>query len=392
MRPLKAFTVVSFIVLTAFFGFSMVVLVRHPDVSESLKHEGHPLALYVAIAVVSFLGTVVLVPVFRQLALGLGVLDHPDGDRKIHERSVPYLGGVPFYLVFLAVVLYLMLRHPEHSTPLFYPMAMVGALLVLMGLYDDICDMHNGLKLILEIGLISLLYFWGLKDAAVAIPFTDYTLRLGWLAFAVILGWSVAVINAINLTDGLDGLAAGIVLICAASVFAIGLYQRQVLSCLIMAYLMGTTLAFLIFNFNPARIFMGDTGALFLGFILGTTTLFVQQKGVTAIALAVPAVVLAVPILDAVLSIWRRLQRTGGGGVLAPDRGHLHHRLLSIGLSQRQVALTFYGISACMGAVAFVFSLAEPPWNVLIFFLATVLAILGVVVLRRLEGRVDRHQ
>jgi len=256
-----------------------------------------------------------------------------------------------------------------------------------MGLYDDVRDMRNTLKLAVELALIAFLYLWGFRTAEVANPFTEGTLNVGLLALVITPLWIAGVMNAVNFSDGLDGLAAGLVFVCAASVFAIGLMHKQVISCLIMAYLMGTTLAFLRYNFHPASIFMGDTGALFLGFILGTTTLFVRQKGVAAIALAVPVVVMAVPLLDTFLSMWRRLRRAGVGGFFQADRDHLHHRLLKLGLGQRQVVLSLYYISACMGLMAFIFSVTPAPWNFLIHVLALLFIIFGIAVLKFVEDR-----
>jgi UDP-GlcNAc:undecaprenyl-phosphate GlcNAc-1-phosphate transferase len=158
-----------------------------------------------------------------------------------------------------------------------------------------------------------------------------------------------------------------------------------------MAFLMGTTLGFLKYNFNPASIFMGDTGALFLGFILGATTLVVRQKGIAIIALSVPMVVLAIPLLDTLLSFQRRLRRARAGRFFEPDRYHLHHRLLDLGLSQKQVVLSLYYLSACMGLMAFIFSVTPAPWNFLILLLAVAVVAFGVIVLRFIEGLSSRR-
>jgi UDP-GlcNAc:undecaprenyl-phosphate GlcNAc-1-phosphate transferase len=153
-----------------------------------------------------------------------------------------------------------------------------------------------------------------------------------------------------------------------------------------MAYLMGATLAFLRYNFNPASIFMGDAGALFLGFILGASTLIQQQKGVAVIALAVPMVVMAIPLLDTYLSFYRRLQRARQGRFFTPDRNHLHHRLLDLGLTQKQVVLSMYYLSACMGLLAFMLSVAPASYGFLILLLAAMAIFFGVLVLRFIEA------
>ncbi len=387
MTPMKRIAILWTLVLGLFSLFSLVYWMAVTHAAPGKEPEGHPLGAYAIIGAGAFVITFMLVPVFRRLARALDVVDHPDRDRKIHRQSVPYLGGLAFYAAFLGTLAYVAVARPEYNRELFYPMALVGTIIVLMGIYDDVRDMRNSLKLTMELGLIAFLYVWGFRTAEIANPFTEGTVHVGWLALFITPLWIAGVMNAINFSDGLDGLAAGLVFICAASVFAIGLMHKQVISCLIMAGLMGTTLAFLRYNFHPASIFMGDTGALFLGFILGTTTLFVRQKGVAAIALSVPVVVMAVPILDTVLSMLRRMRRAGIGGFFQADRDHLHHRLLNLGLGQRKVVLSLYYISACMGLMAFIFSVTPAPYNFLIHVLALLFILFGIVVLKFIEDR-----
>jgi UDP-GlcNAc:undecaprenyl-phosphate GlcNAc-1-phosphate transferase len=349
----------------------------------------HSPVLYAVVGLVACLVTLLLVPAFRALAWRLDVVDRPSDPRKVHARIIPYLGGLPFYLGFLVTVLLVEGFYPQYSQPMFYPMCVVGTLIVLMGIYDDICDMGSLKKLIIELILMSLLFYWGFRTTEIASPFGG-TFSLGWLAFIITPLWVAGVINAVNFSDGLDGLASGLVFICAASIFAIGYKNGQVASCILMAYLMGTTLGFLRYNFNPASIFMGDAGALFLGFVLGAATLVENQKGVTTIALSVPMVVMAIPILDTLLSFYRRLQRARDGRFFTPDRNHLHHRLLDLGLTQRQVVLSLYYISASMGVLAFVLSVLPPDYGFLILLLAAMGIMFGVVILRFIEGFAHR--
>jgi len=344
-----------------------------------------PLLLYLGVAGMSFALTYLLVPLCRRLAWRLDVVDHPGEERKVHARTIPYLGGLPFYVCFLGTVLLLEAFYPQYTQPYLYPMCLVGTFIVLMGVYDDVCDMSSFKKLLIELGLGALLFYWGFRAAELSHPLGG-AWDLGFLAIVITPLWIAGVINAVNFSDGLDGLAGGLVFICAAAVFAISFNTNQVLSCIIMAYLMGTTLAFLRYNFNPASIFMGDTGALFLGFILGASTLVQQQKGVAVIALTVPMVVLAVPIVDTVLSFYRRLLRARAGRFFSPDRHHLHHRLLDLGLSQRQVVLSLYFFSSCMGLMAFILSVVPDAYRFLILLLAGMTIGLGVLVLRYIEG------
>lgn len=348
----------------------------------------HPLGLYLCVFAVSFGGTFLLVPLFRWLALRLDIVDRPSDPRKVHARTVPYLGGVPFYLCFLLVILVVEHFFPQYAQRHFYPMAAIGTCIVLMGLYDDIADMGSLKKLIVELVLCAGLFLgvWGTGE--ILTPFG--TVDAAWLALIVAPLWIAGVINAVNFSDGLDGLAAGLVFICAASIFAISLQTGNAASCMMMAYLMGCTLAFLRYNFNPASVFMGDAGALFLGFVLGASTLVQQQKGVTTIALAVPMVVMAVPLLDTVLSFYRRLRRAREGRFFTPDRNHLHHRLLDLGLSQRQVVLALYYISLCASILAYILSVLPPGYSLLVLIFAAMIIAFGVVILRFIEGFAHR--
>lgn len=345
----------------------------------------HPVALYMIVGFGSLAITLLCVPVCRWLALKLAVVDRPSEVRKVHSGDIPYLGGLPFYGCFLATVVFIEWFYPQYSQPVFYPMCFVGTLIVLMGLYDDIRDMSSLKKLLVEMVLGVALFFWGFRTMEIAHPLGG-TWHVGWLAILITPLWIAGVINAVNFSDGLDGLAAGLVFTCAAAIFAIAYRGNQVVSCIMMAYLMGATLGFLRYNFHPASVFMGDAGALFLGFVLGTSTLVERQKGVAVIALAVPMVVMAVPILDTALSFHRRLLRAREGKFFMPDRGHLHHRLLNIGLSQRQVVLALYYISACMGLMAFVLSVVPATYAFLILVLAAMAIFFGVVVLRFVES------
>ena len=345
-----------------------------------------PDLLYLAAGCVAFVITFVLVPPFRWIARKLDVVDRPGDARKVHQRVIPYLGGLPFYISFLAVLLFVEYFYPQYSQDSFFPMALVGTAIVLIGVYDDICDMPSARKLAIELALFVVLFFYGgFRASEIAHPFGG-TIHVGWLAIIISPLWIAGVVNAVNFSDGLDGLAAGLVFVCAASIFAIAYTNGQTSSCIMMAFLMGCTLAFLKFNFNPASVFMGDAGALFLGFVLGASTLIEHQKGVAVVALAVPVVVLAVPILDTMLSFYRRLMRARQGQFFNPDRNHLHHRLLDLGLSQRQVVLSLYYLSACMGLMAFILSGVPGTYKFLILLLAAMAIAFFAAVLRFVES------
>lgn len=347
--------------------------------------------LWLGTLLVSFSVTTLLVPLFRRLAIRLGIVDRPSLARKVHRRPVPYLGGLAFYLSFLVTVIYIEAWAPTYSFSQFYPMVIIGTCVVLLGVLDDILDIPSGLKLVLELGLVSTLYWFGFRSSEIASPWGG-SIPLGPLAFFVTPLWIVGVMNAVNFSDGLDGLAAGLVLICALSIMAIAVKNQELFALLVMAYLIGTTVAFLLFNFHPASIFMGDAGALFLGFVLGSATLIEERKGLTVIALTVPLIVMGIPFVDTALSFFRRLQRASKGEFFVGDRDHLHHRLLALGLNQRQVVLTLYYLSAIMGLMAFVLSVVPPQYTMVLLLLAGLITVAGIIVLRFVENLHRRVQ
>lgn len=340
---------------------------------------------YVSMFAVPFFITVVLVPIFKWLALKLGVVDMPDMKRKIHKKPIPYLGGLAFYFAYLVGCLYIQRFYPQLWDHRLFLMGIVGTILVLMGLLDDLVSIPASRKLVIEVLLGLLLYYWGFRTTAVAHPLGG-TWNLGWLALLITPLWIVGVMNAINFSDGLDGLAAGQVAICSGTIFAIAYRNGQTFTCVIMCILLGCTLAFLIYNSHPASVFMGDTGALFLGFLLGCATLIERRKGITMVALTVPMVVLAVPILDTFLSFLRRMRRAVQGGFFLPDKDHLHHRLLKLGLTQRQAVFSLYYFSICMGFLAYITSLLPSEYTFLVLFLVLMLIGMGVVILHFIEN------
>lgn len=345
----------------------------------------HPLLAYMVVGGTAFAIVALLTPLVSRFALWLDVVDRPDAVRKVHTRAIPRLGGLSFFIAFLVVVLGLEIFAPQYIQTELYPLALCGFFIMLLGIWDDIWDLSSKIKLILEILLCGALYFWGFGSSIIAQPWGGL-LHVGPFAILITALWITGVMNAVNFSDGLDGLAAGLVGICALSIFAISWVNGRITSCMVMAFLAGATLAFLLYNFHPASVFMGDAGALFLGFLLGASTLSEQQKGVTVVALTIPVTVMAVPLADTVLSFIRRLRRATKGGFFEADRGHIHHRLLDLGLTQRQAVLALYYLSVCMGLLAFILSGVSNVYRFLALVLAGALILFGAVVLRFMES------
>ncbi len=304
---------------------------------------------------VSVLSAAALTPLVRALARRLGLLDHALTSRKVHGRPIPRLGGVAIVLGFFVPVLGLFLTDSGVGR-LFYGepsrafgLILGGLAIALLGVYDDLRGTGARAKFTVQFGVALAMYLLGFRVEQIASPFGD-PIQLGWLGLPFTLLWIVGVVNAMNLIDGLDGLAGGVALIAVGSTFLVALGRGEPLMMLFTAALAGSILGFLFYNFNPASIFMGDTGSMFLGFILAVSALRTHQKGATAVAMLVPIVALGLPIGDTLLSITRRAVR--GVPLFHSDRGHIHHRLMALGLSQRQTVFVLYGLCLLLGAAA----------------------------------------
>jgi UDP-GlcNAc:undecaprenyl-phosphate GlcNAc-1-phosphate transferase len=300
--------------------------------------------------------TALLTPLVRRLALAAGAVDEP-GARRVHARRVPRMGGIAIVLgFFLPLVVLLLLR--THAGLIFFSVGKttVGLLLgslcvVTIGLLDDLRGVGAKNKLLVQIAAAVIAFACGMRIDAVEIPFVG-SFHLGWLSLPATVAWVVGIVNAINLIDGLDGLAAGVAFFACLTNFAIASLTGNVFILLVTASLGGALVGFLFHNFYPARIFMGDSGSMFLGFMLGAASLLgaATQKSPTLIAIIVPVLALGLPILDTLLAIARRF--LARRSIFSADRGHIHHRLLDIGLTHRRAVLALYLLSITFTALA----------------------------------------
>jgi UDP-GlcNAc:undecaprenyl-phosphate GlcNAc-1-phosphate transferase len=326
----------------------------------------------------------VLTPLVRTLSIRLGLLDQALGSRKLHGRPVPRLGGVAIVAAFYAPLVALLFvdsqvgqrfwAQDERAVGLF----LGGLAIAALGVYDDVRGAGARLKFAVQFGVAGVLYAIGFRIDQIANPFGD-PIPLGVLGLPFTLLWIAGVVNAMNLIDGLDGLAGGVGLVAVATTFAVAVLRGEPLMVLFTAALAGAVLGFLFYNFNPASIFMGDSGSMFLGFVLATTAIQTHQKSATAVAILVPFVALGIPIADTLLAIARRAAR--GAPLFQADRGHIHHRLLATGLTHRQTVLVLYGASIVLGLSALGLVLASS-FEATLFLLG--LSVLGTVALRRL--------
>jgi UDP-GlcNAc:undecaprenyl-phosphate GlcNAc-1-phosphate transferase len=307
--------------------------------------------------VFSILTAALLTPLVRRIAQRFGALDHARSSRKIHGGSVPRLGGIAIVIAFYTPLLGLLfaqsgvgdaLKHEEHFA---LGLFLGGILIAGLGIYDDLRGAGAGKKFAVQFAVAGIMYALGFRVDAIANPFGS-SILLGWAALPFTLLWIVGVINAMNLIDGLDGLAGGVALVALATMFLVSMQRNQTLMVLFSASLGGAVLGFLFYNFNPASIFMGDTGSMFLGFVLATSSIRTNQKASTTVAVLIPIITLGLPILDTLLAMSRRAVR--GRPLFRADKEHIHHRLLGLGLTHRQTVLALYGMCLVLGAVALV--------------------------------------
>ena len=290
--------------------------------------------------------SLIMTPIAIKIAPKIGALDIPKDDRRMHSKAMPRFGGIAIYLGTIIPMLIFM----PIDTKLLGVIA-GGTLIFLVGVYDDLRGMPAKVKLLGQIACAIIIFTFSVKISFVGNPFGDgYFYFPWWLSLIITVGWIVGITNTVNLIDGLDGLAAGIALIASVSIsYTAYLSDRPDISLLTLA-IAGSCLGFLKYNFNPAKIFMGDAGSLFLGFMLAAVSVISPLKGATVIATVVPMFVLALPIFDTVFAILRRL--INKRPIMEADKGHLHHRLMAVGLGQKRTVLTLYGISGIMGVAA----------------------------------------
>jgi len=234
------------------------------------------------------------------------------------------------------------------------------------------------------------LFYAGFRIGVFTNPFSGGEIQLPfWISLFLTVFWILGMINAINLIDGLDGLATGVVFIAGLSLLFAGLYLKTPVTVILISILCGSTLGFLFYNFPPAKIFLGDTGSMFLGLILAITGLAgMQYKVVTAAALIIPICALAIPIYDSILAVWRRL--LGKNSVFIADKKHLHHRFLELGLSQRQVAVVIYLATLYFGIIAFMFVLIPNEYALLLLLLLGIGLFVGLRTIGFIERKVRR--
>ncbi len=321
--------------------------------------------------IIAFAVALIATPGVILLAKKTGAIDAPDA-RKVHKKPIPRIGGIAIFIAFMVAILTGMEFHvltDEVRTEL-TGLLLGGTVIFVVGLIDDYVNLPAKVKLLGQIAAACVVVAFDVRIDFITDPFGDY-LFLEYFAVPVTIFWIVGLTNTVNLIDGLDGLAAGVSGIAAITICLVAVQQDFLLVAVLTAALAGAAAGFLYYNFNPAKIFMGDSGSQFLGFMLAGISVIGAVKSTATIALIIPILALGLPIMDTSFAIIRRYR--GGVPIFKPDKGHLHHRLLDMGFTQKQAVLLMYVISALLGLSAVVLNGVSN--GIAVFIVVCVLAV-----------------
>lgn len=303
----------------------------------------------------AFLGAFVIAlattPFAKRLSIKLGAIDYPK-KRGMHNKPMPRMGGVAIVLGFMVTVIALSFFIEGIDKTQFLGLVVGAMIIVVLGMIDDVKNLPARTKFSVQIIAALVVIFSGTRIELVLWPFTAFFQKF---SVPITLIWIVGVTNAVNLIDGLDGLASGVSSIAALSLMVLCIMTGSELSCVLTAAIAGSCLGFLPRNFNPAELFMGDTGATFLGFVLAVSSIMGVFKGYAILAVTVSTLCLGLPVFDTLFAMGRRAIH--GKPIMQADRGHLHHRLIDKGFSQKQTVLILYAISISCGLLAIAISL-----------------------------------
>jgi UDP-GlcNAc:undecaprenyl-phosphate GlcNAc-1-phosphate transferase len=350
---------------------------------------------FIVLGLPAVISLLVTPPVIR-FARNVGAIDQPN-ERKVHTTPMPRLGGLAIYISFLlSIGIILWLEPTIHLTSSFAPerwlMLVVSLVIVLcLGIWDDIRSISVRNKIFVQLVAATIVYLGGYRLSFITDPLGNGILDLGIFDYPATVLWIIGITNAFNLIDGLDGLASGVAVISALTIFGVSYIKYDVSTAIISLVFAGAVIGFLRYNFNPARIFLGDSGSLFLGFTIAVLSMQSSTKGTTAFAILIPVITLGLPIMETLLSMVRRLLRgllpsekhvesflKKLDAVFLPDNRHIHHRLIQRGLSHRSAVLFLYLISCGFGIGAFLVTVTNNIGASLILIAVGVATVVGV--------------
>jgi UDP-GlcNAc:undecaprenyl-phosphate/decaprenyl-phosphate GlcNAc-1-phosphate transferase len=335
--------------------------------------------LILTLGILSVALSLLATPLVRDSIGKIGFLDHPDGVRKKHQTPVPRVGGIAIVLAYIstfAIALALPFSYNtvlHRALPEILQLSLVAGIVFMTGVLDDLVGLAARQKLIGLVGAAMAAYAVGIR---VDIHLFNGLPNWPWLGFAITVLWLVGCANAFNLIDGMDGLAAGVGLVSTITMLIAALTQGNVPLALATLPLAGCLLGFLRYNFNPASVFLGDSGSLLIGFLLGCYGALWSEKSVTLLALTAPLLAVSIPLLDVILSVLRRFLRNRP--IFEPDRGHIHHKLLERGLTTRRAVLTIYAICGLVAVLSLLVNAVQTRFSGIIVLLFCGAAWIGI--------------
>ncbi len=322
------------------------------------------------IVLTTFIASLILVPIAKKLAIHIGAMDMPN-ERKVHKKPMPRLGGLAIFLSFLlGYILF------GELTSQMISILIGGFILIIIGICDDIKPLKASYKFIGQLIAGIIVVFYG-NISLPTLGIFGLKLNFGIVGYPLALLFIVAIINAINLIDGLDGLASGTssIFFLAVSIIAFFLHRINGLDVTLSLIMLGATLGFLVYNFYPAKIFMGDTGSMFLGFMISVIALL-GYKSTTVTSLIVPIIILFLPILDTLFAVLRRLIK--GESIGKPDKQHIHHQLLNLNKSVRKTVLIMYAFNLICAAISVFYALGDNMLAIVLYIILIVVTIILV--------------
>ncbi len=314
-----------------------------------------------------------LTPLIRRLSLKMHWLDKPNW-RKMNKKPMPLLGGLAIYLGFLISLFLFIHQEPFNQEATRFTGIIIGSLIiVLAGAIDDLKGLTAVVKLLFQIAAAVTVYIFGFTIIKISTPFGGAWHIPEIVGMGLTVFWIVGFINAVNLLDGLDGLASGVVAIISGCLFFTAIKTDSPVAAILSVAICGSALGFLPHNFYPAKVFMGDSGSMLLGFILAIISMRVTYKGATFTALLIPVIAMAIPFLDTSLAIIRRV--LSGKGIMKADKEHIHHRLLFREGSQKKAVLTLYWLTLSFGLISVALSGMKGIWAYSAIFVTVLLTL-----------------
>ena len=325
-------------------------------------------------------------PIVKSFAQKVGAMDIPKDARRVHDHPIPRMGGLAIFLGFIiSVVLF------ADITTQMQGILIGSVLIVATGAVDDVVNLNAWIKLLIQIAAAVIAVMHGVVIEVLTNPnlFSE-SMHLGALSVPITIIWIVGITNSVNLIDGLDGLACGVSTISSVTMLLVALLVAEPNVALVLAALAGACIGFIPYNFNPAKIFMGDTGSLLLGYILATMSVVGLFKFYAVVTFAVPLLALAVPLVDTVTSFCRRVLH--GQSPMHADRGHFHHRLIDMGFSQKQAVAILYAISAILGLTAVVITTSSELKFILLMIAFCIAVTIGIFLMRTIGKKSKEHE